>query len=188
MNTDLPKYWQCLSYTQIQRERSVYSSRCHWLTKLHATVGEWTAAETNSPARGLSSPSRALLSDHFLKSSFEPATRAAQCFLQKPLWPSPLSAYTLTPRQVPGWGPRQAPSALSSPLASHIYLELGHTVRGQNTQCPVLEDMPPTNMYKSRAEYPPFPWHTHTYPFTHRHTHTHTHTNTYIHRHLHTQT
>lgn len=68
-----------------------------------------------------------------------------------------------------------------------MYLELMHRVEGQNTQSPVLEDMLPTNLYKSRAEYPPLP-DTHTYPFTHRYTHTHTHTSTYTHRYLHTQT
>lgn len=37
-----------LSYTQIQRERSVYISHCHWLINLDASVGKGTAAKTNS--------------------------------------------------------------------------------------------------------------------------------------------
>lgn len=39
---------ECLSYTQIQRERSVYISHCHWLINLDASVGKGTAAKTDS--------------------------------------------------------------------------------------------------------------------------------------------
>ena len=144
MNTDLPKYWQSVSATHRFKEKGAYI--VHTVTGLSNWIPllESRQQQRNSPAWVVSFPSRALLSDHFLKSSFEPATWAARCFLEKPLWPSPLPAYTLTPCQVPGWGPCQAPSTLSSPLASHIYLELVYIVRGQNTQCPVLEDMPPS--------------------------------------------
>lgn len=82
--------------------------------------------------------------------------------------------------------PVRLPDSLSSPFASHMYLELVHKSRGQNTQSPVWQGHAPYQLVQEQRQYPPLP--RHTYPFTHRYTHTHTHTSTYTHRYLHTQT